>query len=195
MRQKKGFTLAELLIVVAIIAVLVAIAIPVFSGKLEKARRAVDMHTARSIESILLAAVNDGTVEIRAASSKAEVGIWVLICRDKNSWPEAYDKGKKTHDTAFCGAEGNIVVAGTINNNDKWNWNNDAVESIVKQAGINLDTLKVKSNGKGDGWDWIIIEAGYLNNKVFSRIYSGFKGDKSSIKDIPWSTNIEKAMG
>lgn len=39
---KKGFTLAELLVVVAIIAVLVAVAIPVFSAQLEKSRKAVD---------------------------------------------------------------------------------------------------------------------------------------------------------
>ncbi|WP_205508076.1 type IV pilin protein [Eubacterium pyruvativorans] len=33
--NKKGFTLAELLIVVAIIAVLVAISIPIFTSQLE----------------------------------------------------------------------------------------------------------------------------------------------------------------
>ena len=37
-RIHMGFTLAELLVVVAIIAVLVAIAIPVFGGALTKAR-------------------------------------------------------------------------------------------------------------------------------------------------------------
>ncbi|MGO4946443.1 type IV pilin protein [Blautia sp. Sow4_E7] len=36
-KSRKGFTLAELLIVVAIIAVLVAVAIPVFGSQLEKA--------------------------------------------------------------------------------------------------------------------------------------------------------------
>ena len=46
--NKKGFTLAELLIVVAIIAVLVAIAIPVFSAQLEKSREAVDAANIRA---------------------------------------------------------------------------------------------------------------------------------------------------
>ena len=46
--NKKGFTLAELLIVVAIIAVLVAIAIPVFTSQLEKSREATDTANIRS---------------------------------------------------------------------------------------------------------------------------------------------------
>ena len=46
--NKKGFTLAELLIVVAIIAVLVAIAIPIFTTQLEKSREATDQANVRS---------------------------------------------------------------------------------------------------------------------------------------------------
>ena len=46
--NKKGFTLAELLIVVAIIAVLVAIAIPVFTKRLEASRETADMANLRS---------------------------------------------------------------------------------------------------------------------------------------------------
>ena len=41
-KNKKGFTLMEMLIVVAIIAVLVAIAIPTFNASLNKARIATD---------------------------------------------------------------------------------------------------------------------------------------------------------
>ena len=47
-KNNKGFTLAELLIVVAIIAVLVAIAIPVFTAQLEKSREATDLANIRS---------------------------------------------------------------------------------------------------------------------------------------------------
>ena len=46
--NNKGFTLAELLIVVAIIAVLTAIAIPVFTNQLEKARESTDAANIRS---------------------------------------------------------------------------------------------------------------------------------------------------
>ena len=48
LNKKKGFTLAELLIVVAIIAVLVAISIPVFTSQLEKARESTDAANLRS---------------------------------------------------------------------------------------------------------------------------------------------------
>ncbi|MBR0367611.1 MAG: prepilin-type N-terminal cleavage/methylation domain-containing protein [Clostridia bacterium] len=47
-KNNKGFTLAELLIVVAIIAVLVAIAIPVFTSQLEKSREATDLANVRA---------------------------------------------------------------------------------------------------------------------------------------------------
>ena len=47
-KNNKGFTLAELLIVVAIIAVLVAIAIPVFTTQLERSREATDVANVRS---------------------------------------------------------------------------------------------------------------------------------------------------
>ena len=46
--NKKGFTLAELLIVVAIIAVLVAISIPIFTKQLERSRDAVTVSNIRA---------------------------------------------------------------------------------------------------------------------------------------------------
>ncbi len=63
----KGFTLAELLIVLAILSILVAIAIPAFTAQLEKARIAVDLSNARSASSLayteyMLCHASDGEI-------------------------------------------------------------------------------------------------------------------------------------
>lgn len=47
--NKKGFTLMEMLIVVAIIAILVGIAIPTMTNQLEKAREATDAANIRAL--------------------------------------------------------------------------------------------------------------------------------------------------
>lgn len=64
MKNKKGFTLAELLVVVAIIAVLVAISIPLFSSQIEKAREATDLANIRSAYAELMTAVITGDTEV-----------------------------------------------------------------------------------------------------------------------------------
>lgn len=58
--NKKGFTLAELLVVVAIIGVLVAISIPIFTTQLEKAREATDAANLRSAYAEVSVAVLGG---------------------------------------------------------------------------------------------------------------------------------------
>lgn len=75
--NKKGFTLAELLIVVAIIAVLVAISIPIFTSQLEKSR--------------------DATDEANIRSAIAEVTAAVLSDDKTNSGDVKYDKDKGTY--------------------------------------------------------------------------------------------------
>lgn len=60
MRRRKGYTLSELLIVVAIIGVLVAISIPIFTSQLEKAREATDAANLRSAYAEVSVAVLDG---------------------------------------------------------------------------------------------------------------------------------------
>ncbi len=70
--NKKGFTLAELLIVIAIIAVLIAIAIPTFSGALRNARLQTDHANIRSAYAMVMTANmmggldtnDDGTIDV-----------------------------------------------------------------------------------------------------------------------------------
>jgi len=54
MKNKKGFTLAELLIVVAIIAVLVAVSIPIFYAQLRKSRLAVNQANGSLISMLMI---------------------------------------------------------------------------------------------------------------------------------------------
>lgn len=56
MKNSKGFTLMEMLIVVAIIAVLVAVMIPTMTSALEKSREAADLANTRSAYAQLLVA-------------------------------------------------------------------------------------------------------------------------------------------
>ena len=58
--NKKGFTLMEMLIVIAIIAILIAIAIPTFTAALEKSRAKTDLANARALKSLVLTKYMDG---------------------------------------------------------------------------------------------------------------------------------------
>ena len=53
--NKKGFTLAELLVVVAIVGILVAISIPVFTAQLSKARKATNNANLRAAKAAAIA--------------------------------------------------------------------------------------------------------------------------------------------
>lgn len=75
--NRKGFTLAELLIVVAIIAVLVAIAIPVFTSQLEKAREATDLANVRSAyATVVVKFMGDGKSASVTVPAKQTVSGW-----------------------------------------------------------------------------------------------------------------------
>lgn len=56
LKNKKGFTLIEMLIVVAIIVILVAISIPTFSANLDNAKEATDNANLRAAKSAAITA-------------------------------------------------------------------------------------------------------------------------------------------
>ena len=78
-----GFTLAELLIVVAIIGVLVAVSIPVFSQQLEKSREATDLANVRAKYAEVMA-------EAMGATTPYSISKSVDLKQRQNDW-QAYD--------------------------------------------------------------------------------------------------------
>ena len=117
--NKKGFTLAELLIVVAIIAVLVAIAIPIFTAQLEKARDATDEANIRSAYAELSAALLTNTTTTGAADEAAlglDDTVWTSSISDNAGSITYTFEGKGTNSVwDNLGGDfkiGNITVSG-----------------------------------------------------------------------------------
>ena len=90
--NKKGFTLAELLIVVAIIAVLVAIAIPIFTSQLEKAREATDAANIRAayaeVQAAVLTGEATGKATIQEDGSAKET---IKLKQQKDGWQNSFE--------------------------------------------------------------------------------------------------------
>ena len=73
--NKKGFTLIEMLVVIAIIAILVAIIIPTVTSATTKANAATDAANLRSAKAAITIKVLDGTYKAGDTVSAADAGI------------------------------------------------------------------------------------------------------------------------
>lgn len=93
LKKSGGFTLIEMLIVVAIIAILVAVSIPLVSSSLEKARIATDQANERAAKSAaMIKYLTDGTTGDMKYSYDAENGT-VTPAKDASSEPDAPKNG------------------------------------------------------------------------------------------------------
>ena len=60
--NKKGFTVVELVIVIAVIAILAGVLIPTFAGLIQKANESNDIQAAKNMNTFLAAANVNGDV-------------------------------------------------------------------------------------------------------------------------------------
>lgn len=141
-RKNKGFTLAELLVVVAIIAVLVVISIPIFSSQLEKARQATDLANIRAAYAeIMTAVVSDDTtfsnveytnyyknghldsnpnVLVRTGTNIVLYAVNVSLTSNSNTWSDAEENIKGLFDTVDTRSDGwNYAVIVYFHNSNK----------------------------------------------------------------------------
>lgn len=127
--NKKGFTLAELLIVVAIIAVLTVVAVPIFTTQLEKSREETDIANMREAKAAAAAAyLADEEVKNAAGTSGTKVGPSQSATSSAVYWDAAkgqlvadkptttYGKGTKAKGgcEAMFGYDQDTVAAGKI---------------------------------------------------------------------------------
>lgn len=192
-RNTKGFSLIELIVVIAIMAVLVGVLAPMFTSRIEKARRSKDMANAKQIEKVLTYALVEDEIHIPEGMHNYGYGAWVMICKnkDRSNAPVPYHNRKFTG--GWCGVDTGVSVNGNVSHNDQ-TFNNDLAK-VLKDAGIDISNIETASKGNSEGWDWIIIEVCYgKDDKVTSRIYSGFKNEDGGINRTPTS-NIERLMG
>ncbi|MCH4027302.1 MAG: type II secretion system GspH family protein [Lachnospiraceae bacterium] len=104
--KNKGFTLGELLIVVAIIGVLVAISIPIFTSQLEKAREATDAANIRSqYAEVMAEAITDG-----GDVNGMDMFGAVVLKQKKDQWQSA--GLKKNLEGVYQSIEGDYPKAG-----------------------------------------------------------------------------------
>ena len=104
-RGKKGFTLAELLIVIAIIAILAAIAIPTYNNAVEKSRQARDLANIRQVySSFRIAALHPDTEISKGTIYYAADGTLVSIGKTLTQrFAETYGENGRTNGPSAAG--------------------------------------------------------------------------------------------
>ncbi|WP_207753540.1 type II secretion system protein [Sporosalibacterium faouarense] len=72
-RNRKGFTLIELIVVIAILGILAAIAVPRLSGSTKKAEESADQASIRTMDSMISIAIAEGNLDIESDTEASDV--------------------------------------------------------------------------------------------------------------------------
>ena len=147
-KNEKGFTLMEMLIVVTIIAVLIAIAIPTFNASLNKARVATDEANIRSGYATVMATVLTEELGEEPTAADAKVTYWL-----KDDGSVAEGETKPTSGAYACkgtvGASDAEVSVGGVKVGTTGKWSKGADVSYTYTYATNTIVINVPGTVTG----------------------------------------------
>ena len=215
--NRKGFTLAELLIVVAIIAVLVAVAIPIFGSQLEKSREAADLANVRAAYAEVLTEANMGiydkvvTVDLKQKQYDWQSADVITIGGISHSVKE----GDTDNWIGKPGAGGTCKVSFDQKTGTKFVWSGDGTsasnsydmsedffKTLESSGCLNLDLIKNNTNFEIDSKassstfvpeiEKVLGEQSLLKNGTWAFLGNG-RAEKKSERYLFWTSfDIDK---
>ncbi|MBC8614016.1 pilin [Blautia faecis] len=217
--SRKGFTLAELLIVVAIIAVLVAVAIPVFGSQLEKSREAADLANVRAAYAKVLTEANMGiynepvTVKLKQKQYGWQSADVITIGGISHSVKD----GDTENWIGIPGANGECQISFDQKKGTKFVWSGDGTsasnsydmdenffKTLESSGCLDLDLINKNSNFEIDSKasfstfvpkiEKVLGEQSLLKNGTWAFLGNGYS-DKASERYLFWTSFDTNKVG
>ena len=182
MRNKRGFTLAELLVVVAVIAVLVGISIPIFTSQLEKSRESTDLANVRAAYAEVMA---------EAIEKENPKPITVNLKQKQNNWQSSlpitiggvtYNGKSSANWSGIPMSNGTCKVSYNKDNGIYFRWSG-ATGDLSQTIGT-LKAISTSPNKNNEQAYYSRQTFEVNGNKVTTRVYyAGSAAFKDALKD------------
>lgn len=110
MKNRKGFTITELVIVIAVIAILAAVLIPTFGGIVNKAKDSANLQEARAIM----------TQYVAFKDAKVPTEYYIQVGTGTDAVYFKVENGKLADESSATAPDAGKTVVSKDTNNDNW---------------------------------------------------------------------------
>lgn len=148
--NKKGFTLIEMLVVIAIIAVLVAIIIPIVANSTDKAAAAANAANMRSYKAEIVTSYlsNDGKVEVNGAT--VTCSITAPAMKQVKAGAATCNEVAAGQTPGSSGASGWVLTYNAANSDFVLTYDGHSIDDFAGVAGSSGDKTTSESGNSGN---------------------------------------------